>query len=88
MEQAEILEFTQQALILIVKISTPIMMIGLIVGVIVALVQALTQVQEMTLAFVPKIVAVFFAIVTLLPAMMVLLVNFTETIAERISNMG
>ena len=58
--------------------------IGLAVGVIIALVQALTQVQEMTLVFVPKIIAIFLALLIFLPLMGALLSGFMTTIADRI----
>lgn len=58
------------------------MLIGLFVGLIVALFQALTQIQEMTLAFVPKIVAIFFAIFLLFPTYSILLTEFTLTLSN------
>ena len=69
---------------LIIQIGTPVMMVGLIVGVAIALLQALTQVQEMTLVFVPKILAIFAAIFVLLPSFVVLLTDFMDKIADRI----
>jgi len=88
MEQEEIIEITQQALMLIIQISSPIMIIGLLVGVAIALIQALTQVQEMTLAFVPKMVAIFVAIFLLFPTMVGLLTNFMHQISDTIINLG
>ena len=55
MDELEILDFTREAIMLTIKISAPVMLVGLVVGVIISLVQALTQIQEMTLTFVPKI---------------------------------
>ena len=68
MEQAEIVDSIREAIWLTIQISTPIMLVGLIVGVTVALLQALTQIQEITLVFVPKIIAIFMAIFFLLPS--------------------
>lgn len=77
MEPTQVIEIIQEMLWLTLKISTPIMLIGLLVGLVVALFQALTQIQEMTLAFVPKIVAIFFAIFLLFPTYTALLTEFT-----------
>jgi len=88
MNEQEVIEITQQAIILIVQISTPIMIIGLIVGVAIALIQALTQIQEMTLSFVPKMIAIYLSIFLLLPAMMAMLISFMEVIADRIISIG
>jgi len=88
MDQETLIEITQQALLLIIQISTPIMMIGLIVGVIIALLQALTQIQEMTLAFVPKMVVIFLSIFALFPTMIAMLTKFMEVISSHIINIG
>jgi flagellar biosynthetic protein FliQ len=60
------------------------MLVGLVVGTAIALVQALTQIQEVTLVFVPKILAIFFAIFIGLPMMTVTLIEFMNVIADRI----
>lgn len=88
MDETQIIDFTREAIVLCLKISAPVMMIGLIVGLIVALFQALTQIQEMTLAFVPKIIAIFAAIFLLFPLMAQTLIAFTERIADQIIAMG
>lgn len=84
MNETEIIEVTRQTLLLTIQISLPILLIGMLVGVSIALVQALTQIQEVTLVFVPKIVAIFLALFVCLPWMANLLVNFTQGLAERI----
>lgn len=88
MEQAEIIAITREAVIVTLKIATPVMMVGLAVGLTIALVQALTQVQEMTLAFVPKIVAIFLAIFFLLPFMTTTLIIFMESLSDIIIGGG
>lgn len=84
MEQQELLELVNESIILTIKLSAPIMLIGLFVGVVVALFQALTQIQEMTLVFVPKILAILGALFFLLPGMTGTLVNFMELLADKI----
>ena len=65
----EVLDFAREAIWLMLAMSAPIMLVGLAVGVTIALFQALTQVQEMTLVFVPKIIAIFIALLIFLPLM-------------------
>lgn len=88
MEQGEVIDITQQAIWLIISLSAPVMLVGLVVGVVIALVQALTQIQEMTLSFVPKMLAIFFSIFLFFPSMAAALIAFTELIADRIISLG
>ena len=67
-------------------ISAPVLLVGLVVGVVISLLQAVTQVQEMTLVFVPKIVASLVALVAALPWMINLLVSFTHHLFSNIPN--
>ena len=83
MTESEIIETTQEALMISIQIGGPILVIGLVVGVAIALVQALTQVQEITLVFVPKILAVLLAMSFYLPSMMRTLVVFMESLADK-----
>ncbi len=84
MEQTEIIEIVREALLLSIQLAAPVMLVGLIVGVTIALFQALTQVQEITLVFVPKILAIFLAIFVLFPGMVTLLTTYMNTVADRI----
>ncbi|HKA81990.1 MAG TPA: flagellar biosynthetic protein FliQ [Xanthobacteraceae bacterium] len=65
----EVLDVAREAIVTLVLVSSPLMLVGLIVGVAISLLQALTQVQEMTLVFVPKILAMFLAMLLVLPFM-------------------
>ena len=60
-------ELLRQTLVLALLVSAPMLAIGLAVGVVVSLLQAVTQIQEQTLTFVPKIVAMFAAAILLMP---------------------
>lgn len=62
MEQL-ILDIMREALMMIIKVSLPILLTGLVVGLIISIFQTATSIQEQTLAFVPKIIAVFMAII-------------------------
>jgi flagellar biosynthetic protein FliQ len=65
-------------------VAAPVLIVGLVVGVAISLFQAVTQVQEMTLVFVPKIVACLVALVAALPWMINLLVSFTHNLFTNI----
>jgi flagellar biosynthesis protein FliQ len=83
MNGAEALDIGRDALWLNLIMAGPVMIVGLIVGVAVSILQALTQVQEQTLVFVPKIIAIFITLLLFLPIMGALLGGFaTETFAR------
>ncbi|HEX2652151.1 MAG TPA: flagellar biosynthetic protein FliQ [Xanthobacteraceae bacterium] len=65
----EVLDVARDAIITLVIVSSPLMLVGLLVGVVVSLFQALTQIQETTLVFVPKILAMFVVFLLALPFM-------------------
>lgn len=80
---AEVLDVGRDALWLTLAVSAPVMLTGLAVGVVIGLLQALTQIQEMTLVFVPKILAIFAALLIFLPFMGGMLGDFmNETMAR------
>ena len=85
MTAGEVLDIGAEAIWVMLAMAAPVMLIGLAVGVIIALLQALTQVQEMTLVFVPKIIAIFLALLVFLPLMGALLSAFMQTVADRIA---
>ena len=65
----EVLDIAREAIITLVVVAAPVMLVGLGVGVVISLFQALTQIQEMTIAFVPKILAIFISLLIALPFM-------------------
>lgn len=88
MNDTEVIEIAQQAMLITIQISLPVLMVGLVVGVLIALIQALTQIQEITLVFVPKIVAIFLSMFFFLPWMFSILVVFMESLADRMIGGG
>jgi len=84
MEGADVLDVAKDAIWVLIMTSAPVMIIALIVGLTIALFQALTQIQEMTLTFVPKIIAIFLSLFLFLPFMGETLGSFMERITERI----
>jgi flagellar biosynthesis protein FliQ len=81
----EVLDVARDAIVTLVLVSSPLMLIGLAVGVVISLFQALTQIQEMTLVFVPKILAIFIAMLLALPFMADLLQSHMTRLAARIA---
>jgi flagellar biosynthetic protein FliQ len=69
MSGPEVLDIARDAILTLVLVAAPLMLVGLAVGVIVSLFQALTQIQEMTLVFVPKILVMFVTMLVALPFM-------------------
>jgi len=88
MNETELIDIAREAIWLTIVISTPVMVVGLIVGVVIALVQALTQIQEMTLVFVPKILAIFATIFVMFPAFVTAMQLFMKEIADHIVGIG
>ncbi|OGP70156.1 MAG: EscS/YscS/HrcS family type III secretion system export apparatus protein [Deltaproteobacteria bacterium RBG_13_60_28] len=86
MSPEQVIGVARQAIQVTLLVSLPILGIGLVVGVLVSLVQAATQIQEMTLTFVPKIIAIFVGLLLLLPWIMNHLVTFTVEIFHNIPN--
>lgn len=88
MNETEVIETARQALLITIQIGAPILLVGLVVGVAIALIQALTQVQEITLVFVPKILAILLSMFFFLPMMMNTLVAFMQELASRMIGLG
>ena len=88
MNEADFLEIVRESVIVLLQMATPLMLLGLIVGLVVSLFQALTQIQEMTLTFVPKIVVIFVALLVLFPFMLSTLTAFTVRLMDRIISLG
>ena len=88
MSAEQVLDVAREAILVLIKLGAPIMLVALLVGLAVALLQALTQMQEMTLSFVPKIFAIFVTTVLVLPFMIATLVGFAEELFRRIATSG
>ena len=87
MSGAEVLDVGRDAIWLTLQLCAPILIVGLVVGVVIGLFQALTQIQEATLVYAPKILAVFITLLVTLPLMGALMAGFMRHIAARISGM-
>ena len=87
MSGAEVLDVGRDAIWLTIQLSLPVLLVGLAVGVAIGLLQALTQVQEQTLIYAPKIIAIFVSLLVFLPLMGALMNGFMRQIAARIAGM-
>ncbi len=84
MTGGEVLDIAREGVWTMILVAGPVMVVGLVVGVVIALFQALTQIQEMTLVFVPKILAIFVTLLITLPFMGQILAAFMARIGELI----
>ena len=88
MNEVELLDISREVIFTLVKVVTPVLLVALFIGLIVGIFQALTQIQEMTLAFVPKILGVFVTIILLFPFMLNQMQMLTDTLFDKIINGG
>ena len=78
------LDFARESIFLLIQLCAPAMLTALVVGVIIGLLQALTQIQEMTLVFVPKILAIFLVLLIALPFAGQAMAAYMDNVAARI----
>ncbi|MDB5406529.1 MAG: flagellar biosynthetic protein FliQ [Rhodospirillales bacterium] len=83
MTPADAVDIARDAIVVSLKLGGPVMLLALVIGLVISLFQALTQIQEQTLTYVPKIVAILLAVVLLLPFMLQTLTSFTERLFQR-----
>lgn len=81
------IEIGRNALMMVMLISAPMLLLGMFVGIFMSIIQAATSIQEQTLAFIPKIIAVFVAIVIFGPWMLSMLIAFTRDIFMQLPEM-
>ena len=88
MSGGEVLDIARDGIWVMIIVSAPMMIMGLVVGVVIALFQALTQIQETTLVFVPKIVAIFITMIIALPFMGATMGGYMTRLADMIVSGG
>jgi flagellar biosynthetic protein FliQ len=84
MDQRIVIDIAQDAIMTVLLVAAPILGLGLLVGLIVSIVQATTQIQEPTLSFIPKIIAVSLTLLVFGPWMMNIMYEFTVRLFESI----
>lgn len=82
-----VIKLAEQSIYTIIMVAAPMLLIALGVGLIVSVFQAMTQIQEQTLAFVPKIIAVFISIVLFGPWMLTRLLDFTRNLYQQLPHL-
>jgi flagellar biosynthetic protein FliQ len=87
MTQDTVISLATQAMSVALKISLPILLVGLVVGLIVSIIQAVTQIQEQTLSFIPKILAMVAVLLIGGPWMLGQLLNYTTELWQSIPQM-
>jgi flagellar biosynthetic protein FliQ len=85
MNNGDMLKLAQDAIRTVIFTAAPMLLISLIVGLVVSVIQAVTQIQEATLAFVPKIVAVFISLLLFGPWIIKLMTQFAGDLLENIN---
>lgn len=88
MNEVEVLDISREAIFTLIKVVSPVLLVELFIGLIIGIFQALTQIQEMTLAFVPKILGVFFTLILLFPFMLNQMRMLSDTLFDKIVNGG
>ena len=88
MNEVEVLDISREAIFTLIKVVSPVLLVALFIGLIIGIFQALTQIQEMTLAFVPKILGVFFTLILLFPFMLNQMRMLSDTLFDEIVNGG
>ncbi|MBF0562126.1 MAG: flagellar biosynthesis protein FliQ [Alphaproteobacteria bacterium] len=88
MNETEVLEVTREAILLLIKITAPVLLMGMVIGLIISIFQTVTSIQESTLAHVPKLLVVFLSLIFFGPYMLRELTVFTHTLFDRIVALG
>ncbi len=86
MSEELVLTLAKQAIELLLVVSAPMLIVGLVVGVLVSVFQIVTSIQDSTLSFVPRLLAVFISFLLVFPWMMNLVTDFTVTLVNSIPN--
>ena len=82
-----VIKLAEQSIYTIIIISAPLLLVALGVGLLVSIFQAMTQIQEQTLAFIPKILAVFISLVVFGPWMLTMLLDYTRNLFQQLPRM-
>ena len=80
MDQAFIVDFAMDSIKTTLLLSAPMLGFGLVTGLLVSIFQAVTSIQELTLTFIPKILAVFLSVLLFFPWLMQLMISFTSKV--------
>ena len=79
---SEVMDVFQQALLVALKIAAPVLLVSIVIGLVISIFQAATQINEQTLTFVPKLLAIAAVLIILGPWMLEVMIDFTKYIFE------
>ena len=88
MDASTVIDIGRQALIVTLLVSGPMLLAGLLIGLLVGVFQAVTQIHEMTLTFIPKILVMVLVFLALLPWMLIKIVEYSTSVFNLISQVG
>ncbi|MBI5164678.1 MAG: flagellar biosynthesis protein FliQ [Magnetospirillum sp.] len=88
MTEADLIEIARDTLFTMIVVSAPALLVALAVGVAIAVLQSVTQLQEATLTFVPKVLAIFLSLIIFLPFMLHTMTDFWRHLMDRIAHGG
>ncbi|MEW5728535.1 MAG: flagellar biosynthesis protein FliQ [Pseudomonadota bacterium] len=84
MTEAELIDIARDSVFTMMLVSAPPLLTGLAVGLAISILQTITQIQEMTLTFVPKVILVFASLVVFLPFMLSTMTDFWKMVLDRV----
>lgn len=88
MSEGDLAMFAREALMILLKLVGPVLLVGLVVGLLISMIQALTQINESTLVFIPKLIAVCGTIAILGGFMMHTLIDYTHNVFDQVIAVG
>jgi len=88
MTETQVYDIISDTVMAVLLASGPVLAVALVIGLVIAFFQALTQIQEMTLTFVPKIVMIFVTLMVATPFMYATLKQLSDTVFDLVENGG
>ena len=88
MNESDIANLIRESMLVLLKLAGPLLLVGLVVGLVISVLQAVTQINEATLAFVPKVIALGATAMILGPCMFSTLAAFTRLLLDRMAGVG
>ena len=88
MDQADVISVLRQAVVLAIKLASPILIVSIAVGLVISILQAATQIHEQTLSFVPKVLAIALILILLASWMITSMLDFTNNIFSIMSSLS
>lgn len=88
MNEAEVMDIIREGMIVLIKVSAPPLLAGMAIGLVISVFQTLTQIQEMTLTFVPKVLVVFISLLIFMPFMLHEVIDYTHMVMDKVAGGG